>query len=785
MKRSVWLLLPLLVILLVSCSPSSPTPPIAGDVGPSDGGLPGGIFQMGTSWVLVMEAEHFQDTSKVNNCGFVYTTATGAVDEVMRSTDCGVNYDEGKGPSLTFKFTNSSSVNLRPYIRAIAPDGASETFALGIDGVVYSQANQIACPVGTSFTWCSYNRGTSGPSLLFFPSGTHILNLWIREDGATFDRLVFWASSSTPTGTGPVETSLTYETPSPTPTGTVTPTPTITNTPTVTPTGTRTPTVTPTITNTPTVPTATPTATPTASKTPTPYVGPTYTPTPTPTNTVATATPTPGNTFTPTKTPTPGAVATATPTTYLVPAIDTNTPTPTRVNTATPTPIPANTATPTVVPTATPTPPVVPVDYQPKVIWPAYIYPAPTAQFGKWVQMAAAGGNMIAIISNGEFGGPTLAPDSNYIAALDMMKAANVKMVGYVSTDYGGRGYQKNTTHPRTNLNIENDIETWYSAYGKWMSGIFFDEVGPWYLDEPAETWLTVWNRQIAPAIQVVRSLNPIQGTPWDGTIILNGGPNLPNYYVFTPEPPREPPAIPDPIGMIFEDNVARWLGAITTPTWQAPIDPYQRAIIVHGVGSTDYYATLNKALTLKNGYFYITNDDCNYGWYGNLWCQGVTGDPAGSPFDTVPSYWPTTVAWLVAPLTPTPTPTVYWTPTSTRTRTPTPIPGTPTPTTRPATATPTPTPIVAPPRGSIPYGVIPSYQSFGAWIGNYEDVAFSSNIIPWRDIETRPGGYDFSIIDTFIERAKFYQVGAIPRIAFRCEDDGSPRIDQCAQNGP
>ena len=152
-------------------------------------------------------------------------------------------------------------------------------------------------------------------------------------------------------------TSITYYSPTPTPT--ITPTMTITPTLTMTPTLTITPTqtITPTLTITPThTPTLTPTMTVTPTLTPAcdftvnvTYIAPTPTPTVTPTLTI-TPTITPTLTITPTQTITP--TLTITPTQTITPTM---TVTPTLTITPTQTITPTLTITPTYTPTITPT----------------------------------------------------------------------------------------------------------------------------------------------------------------------------------------------------------------------------------------------------------------------------------------------------------------------------------------------------------------------------------------------------------------------------------------------
>ena len=172
----------------------------------------------------------------------------------------------------------------------------------------------------------------------------------------------------------------------------------------------------------------------------------------------------------------------------------------------------------------------------------------------------------------------------------------------------------------------------------------------------------------------------------------------------------------------------------------------------------------------------------------------GPTNTPTRTPTPTktpTPTRTKTpTPTWTPGGPTATRTPTPTRTPTATRTPTKTPTgaaTSTPTPTKTPTpgpTATPTPTgvlltPTVVPtgyhrPTTTPPVGIVPAYNWSYDGINQDETSGFiqhTSNLFPWRDIETTRGVYTWDSIDSWIATVNGYGRKAGIRIVLRCAD--------------
>lgn len=336
-------------------------------------------------------------------------------------------------------------------------------------------------------------------------------------------------------------------------------------------------------------------ATPTPVGTSTPTTAPTRTPTPTPTRT---PTPAPTSTSTPTATPTPTAGATPT---------STRTPTPTATPTATPTPRPLS------------------------ILYPLYSYPVwytPANYIWDDIAAANATADIVTIINPNSGPGSTGDPNTDYIHGMDELLAADVEMIGYVSTNYGDRNI----------VLVKADIDKWDNSYATWITGIFLDEVDDGTGDQ-------AYYENLQNYI-IGKGLSPV---------VLNPGTAIGENMLATGD-----------VMAIFEGSGADWT-SYSPAAYVANYDKSRFYTIVYDVATTGaMQAAIDLASARNFGRVYITDD---------------TLSP--NPFDSLPSYWASEVAYVATANASTATPTHTATATPTRTQTPTPA----------ATSTPTPTP--------------------------------------------------------------------------------------------
>ena len=132
-----------------------------------------------------------------------------------------------------------------------------------------------------------------------------------------------------------------------------------------------------------------------------------------------------------------------------------------------------------------------PVHAQLDVMVPAYFHPATNPD--AWQRLIRLGPALRLVIVN-MHNGPGAGPDPCYRDAISQLRAARIRLVGYVDTDYGARPPQ--------------DVAADVDAYLRWyeLDGIFFDQVSAQLadLDRYAQCVLAA---RAAGARQVV--LNP------------------------------------------------------------------------------------------------------------------------------------------------------------------------------------------------------------------------------------------------------------------------------------
>jgi hypothetical protein len=171
---------------------------------------PGVAFQMSTNQV-VMEAE--RPHARTGGGGFTWTEITQPGGSVMLNDGSSLN-------SLQAAPNNGSYVSApgtgtcRAEYRINIPSGSASAFYVHVrcrgatssdDSLFISMNNstasfqQINPPVGTALGW------VRSASTFALSAGTHIVSLWMREDGAIVDKFVVSSSATLPTGTGPAQ----------------------------------------------------------------------------------------------------------------------------------------------------------------------------------------------------------------------------------------------------------------------------------------------------------------------------------------------------------------------------------------------------------------------------------------------------------------------------------------------------------------------------------------------------------------------------------------------------
>lgn len=99
-----------------------------------------------------------------------------------------------------------------------------------------------------------------------------------------------------------------------------------------------------------------------------------------------------------------------------------------------------------------------------EILIPAYNYPAPGSTFWDRLIQASSKVRITAIVNPGS--GPGTAQDANYVAVIDRLTKANIRVIGYVSTSWANRSMSE----------VKLDIDRWLNLYPA-IQGLFFDEM--------------------------------------------------------------------------------------------------------------------------------------------------------------------------------------------------------------------------------------------------------------------------------------------------------------------
>ncbi|GDY22270.1 hypothetical protein LBMAG56_36170 [Verrucomicrobiota bacterium] len=185
-------------------SPPPPPPPPAGTNSfvqdPGAAGLVAVKFESnhrtvargGTAWQPVVVA------------GSSSANAYQALPNAARNVSTAI---EANSPQVDFQIDFKKTGTHYLWLRGIGPSGNDDSCHVGVDGTVAPTAsNVIGFPA--SWTWAR-SRAGGGVATISIPTvGTHVVSVWMREDGLILDKLVLTTDPAyVPTGLGPVETS--------------------------------------------------------------------------------------------------------------------------------------------------------------------------------------------------------------------------------------------------------------------------------------------------------------------------------------------------------------------------------------------------------------------------------------------------------------------------------------------------------------------------------------------------------------------------------------------------
>jgi hypothetical protein len=224
---------------------------------------------------------------------------------------------------------------------------------------------------------------------------------------------------------------------------------------------------------------------------------------------------------------------------------------------------------------------------------PAYFYPSPGSSWSD-LNAAAAQVPLTAIVNPAS--GPGGSADENYQAAVEALRRAGGRVVGYVPTGYGLRPFEE----------VTEDVD----RYAQWykIDGIFVDEMSNSGAIAVLDFYGELYN--------YVKSLD----VSWE--VIGNPGTNTHQSHALRPTADRF---------VVTENTGAAYQSYVPSP-WYAEMDASRFAHLVHseasGTTMADY---VDLAQARHAGLIYITDD------------------VLPNPWNSLPAYWDAEVAAIVA----------------------------------------------------------------------------------------------------------------------------------------
>lgn len=172
---------------------------------------------------------------------------------------------------------------------------------------------------------------------------------------------------------------------------------------------------------------------------------------------------------------------------------------------------------------------------------PLYVHPAEDPD--AWHRLRTAAARTYAVVLN-PANGPGPAPDPAYTGAAGALRAAGIRLLGYVDTDYGARDPAAVTADVRRHLQ-------WYAADGCFLDRVTADREG------------------LPGCRRLVRSLRRLGA----GTVVLNPGVHPAPGYT----------RIAD-LTVTFEGHWSAYVSAFARPAWARRCPPQRLCHLVYGV---------------------------------------------------------------------------------------------------------------------------------------------------------------------------------------------------------
>ena len=230
-----------------------------------------------------------------------------------------------------------------------------------------------------------------------------------------------------------------------------------------------------------------------------------------------------------------------------------------------------------------------------RVLVPAYFYPVANSPWVRLTNAAAAHPGWISAIGD-PANGPGASVDPNYTAVFQAFRAAGGKLYGYVDSGYGAR--------PLAVVNA--DIDAWIALYG--VDGIFVDQ-----MDNTPGAHESYY-QAIFQHVQTVLPGAPVVGNPGVST--------TPDYLVHQGRPVVSALCIQETGTGFLAWQSDSWIRAFPREHFYA---------LPYAIPASGWQAAVDHAFAQHCGLVYVTDD------------------VLPNPWDTLPAYFESMLAYLAA----------------------------------------------------------------------------------------------------------------------------------------
>jgi uncharacterized repeat protein (TIGR03806 family) len=196
-------------LICLSCGTPSPTAEV------ETGQLAETLNFTTSAGLVSAEAENFSSNTGAGTFTWIRrseTSASGGA-AMLASPDNGTANNTGfttTSPRLNFVTTFAQTGTYYVWVRGRdsgATLGNGDSVHVGMDGQALTSSDRISGFTG-SFGWTRATLDNVNATISVTTTGQHTINVWMREDGFVFDKLVLTTDASyTPTGSGPAETA--------------------------------------------------------------------------------------------------------------------------------------------------------------------------------------------------------------------------------------------------------------------------------------------------------------------------------------------------------------------------------------------------------------------------------------------------------------------------------------------------------------------------------------------------------------------------------------------------